>query len=116
MEEAFGWMNSVGGLRRPMLRGLPRLGVAFTFVAPAYNIILLPMLLASTAPRREGVGQPRRGRWRIIKADLWNRDHLDLCSPARMIVQANGHGDIAFRAKQVASASIMAPTRSASPG
>lgn len=49
IEEAFGWMKSVGGMRRPMLRGLPRMGFAFTFAAAAYNLIRLPKLLAGAA-------------------------------------------------------------------
>ncbi len=46
IEEAFGWMKSVGGMRRPMLRGTERLGWAFTFAAAAYNLVRLPKLLA----------------------------------------------------------------------
>lgn len=38
------------------------------------------------------------GRWRIIKADLWDRDHLDLCGPATIIIKANGTGEINFGA------------------
>ncbi len=49
IEEAFGWMKSIGGMRRPMLRGLPRLGFAFTFAAAAYNLVRLPKLLAGAA-------------------------------------------------------------------
>jgi len=49
IEEAFGWMKSVGGMRRPMLRGLPRMGFAFTFTAAAYNLVRLPRLLAEAA-------------------------------------------------------------------
>ena len=49
IEEAFGWMKSVGGMRRPMLRGLPRLGFAFTFAAAAYNLVRLPKLMADSA-------------------------------------------------------------------
>ena len=49
IEEAFGWMKSVGGMRRPMLRGLPRMGFAFTFAAAAYNLVRLPRLLAGAA-------------------------------------------------------------------
>lgn len=37
------------------------------------------------------------GRWRIVEADLWNRDHLDLCGPARLTLTAEG-GEIAFGA------------------
>ena len=50
IEEAFGWMKSVGGMRRPMRCGLPRVGFAFTFAAAAYNLVRLRELLADTAP------------------------------------------------------------------
>ena len=43
---------------------------------------------------------PVVGRWRIIEADLWDRDHLDLCGPASLVVRANGDGEIAFGAMQ----------------
>lgn len=41
---------------------------------------------------------PLVGRWRIVKADLWERDHLDLCGPAMIVIKANGKGDISFGA------------------
>lgn len=40
------------------------------------------------------------GRWRIVEADLWDRDYLDLVEPAMIIIAANGHGEIAFGAMQ----------------
>jgi hypothetical protein len=43
---------------------------------------------------------PVVGRWRIVEADLWDRDHLDLCGPAHLWVQANGIGEIASGAMQ----------------
>ncbi len=43
---------------------------------------------------------PVVGRWGIVEADLWDRDHLDLCGPATLIVKASGHGEIAFGAMQ----------------
>lgn len=43
---------------------------------------------------------PAVGRWRIIEADLWDRDHLDLCGPASLVIRANGDGEIAFGALQ----------------
>ena len=49
IEEAFGWMKTIGGMRRPMLRGVDRVGWAFTFVAAAYNLVRLPKLMATTA-------------------------------------------------------------------
>lgn len=46
IEEGFGWMKAVAGLDRPKLRGLDRVGWAFTFAAAAYNLIRLPKLIA----------------------------------------------------------------------
>ncbi|MBZ9673185.1 hypothetical protein [Mesorhizobium sp. ES1-3] len=37
------------------------------------------------------------GRWRIVEADLWDRDHPDLVDPATITVEAGNHGEIAFR-------------------
>ena len=39
------------------------------------------------------------GRWRIVEADLWDRDYLDLCGPATLTVTAQG-GEIAFAAME----------------
>jgi hypothetical protein len=40
-------MNAVAGLDRPKLRGVDRVGWAFTFAAAAYNLVQLPKLLAA---------------------------------------------------------------------
>lgn len=40
------------------------------------------------------------GRWRIVEADLWDQDFLDLVDPAMMTLGADGHGEIAFDAMQ----------------
>ena len=40
------------------------------------------------------------GRWRIVEADIWDRDYLDLVEPAMLVIQANGHGEIAYGAMQ----------------
>jgi hypothetical protein len=39
------------------------------------------------------------GRWRIVEADLWDRDYLDLCGPATLTITTQG-GDIAFGAME----------------
>ena len=49
IEEGFGWMKTVAGLRRPKLRGVDRVGWAFTFAAAAYNLVRLPKLLTEAA-------------------------------------------------------------------
>lgn len=43
---------------------------------------------------------PLIGRWRIVEADLWDHDHLDLCGPATITIGADNHGEIAFGAMQ----------------
>jgi hypothetical protein len=40
------------------------------------------------------------GRWRIVAADLWDRDHLNLAGPAMLTIGADGHGEISFGALQ----------------
>ena len=39
------------------------------------------------------------GRWRIVEADLWDRQYLDLCGPAMLTITAQG-GEIAFGAME----------------
>jgi transposase len=45
VEEIFGWMKTVGGLRRTRYRGLDRTGLAGYLVATAYNLVRLVKLL-----------------------------------------------------------------------
>lgn len=40
------------------------------------------------------------GHWRIVEADIWDRDYLDLVELAMMMIEATGHGEIAFGAMQ----------------
>ena len=47
IEEVFGWMKTVGGLRKTRHRGTARVGWMFTFVAAASNLVRLPKLLAA---------------------------------------------------------------------
>ena len=46
IEEAFGWIKTVAGLRKTKLRGLDKVDWAFAFSAAAYNLLRLPKLLA----------------------------------------------------------------------
>ena len=45
IEEGFGWMKTVAGLRKTKYRGLDKVGWTFTFAAAAYNLIRLPKLM-----------------------------------------------------------------------
>jgi hypothetical protein len=38
------------------------------------------------------------GRWRIVEADIWDRDYLDLVEPASLTIGKNGRGEFAFGA------------------
>ena len=38
------------------------------------------------------------GKWRIVKADLWDRDYLDMVEPAHITFNKNGRGEFAFGA------------------
>jgi hypothetical protein len=48
IEEAFGWIKGVGGLRQTKLRGLAKVDGAFTFAAAAYNLVRVPKLIGAT--------------------------------------------------------------------
>jgi transposase len=50
IEEAFGWIKTVAGLKKTRFRGLARVDLAFTFAAAAYNLVRLPKLLAGAPP------------------------------------------------------------------
>jgi hypothetical protein len=46
IEEAFGWIKTVGGQEKTSFRGRDRVGWAFTFTAVAYNLVQVPKLIA----------------------------------------------------------------------
>lgn len=48
VEEVFGWVKTVGGLRRTRYRGVERTGLVGYLVAAAYNLVRLANLLART--------------------------------------------------------------------
>lgn len=50
------------------------------------------------------------GRWRITGADLWDRNYIDLCGPATLIIAADGRGEISFGALQAGLDLEYAPT------
>jgi len=48
IEECFGWIKTVGGLRKPRHRGRALVDWFFTLTAAAYNLIRIPKILAAT--------------------------------------------------------------------
>ena len=57
VEEPFGWGKVIGGLARPMRRGVAHVGYAFTFVMAAYDLVRLPKLLGGYANALAGGGK-----------------------------------------------------------
>lgn len=47
IEETFGWIKTVAGLRQTRLRGLSKVAWAFTFAAAAYDLVRLPKLIGA---------------------------------------------------------------------
>ena len=45
IEQAFGWMKTVGGLRKTRHRGTERVGWMFTFTLAAYDLVRIRTLL-----------------------------------------------------------------------
>ena len=50
IEEVFGWMKTVGLLRKLRHRGLEQVAWVFTFTAAAYNLVRIRNLIGSTPP------------------------------------------------------------------
>ena len=50
IEEIFGWLKTIAGLRQSKFRGLERVGMSFTFALAAYNLIRIPKLLIEVEP------------------------------------------------------------------
>ena len=48
IEEGFGWIKTIAGLRKTKYRGLEKVAWAFTLAAAAYNLIRLPKLMAAS--------------------------------------------------------------------
>jgi hypothetical protein len=49
VEEIFGWMKTVGGMRKLRHRGLQLVGWMFTFAAAAYNLVRIRNLATASA-------------------------------------------------------------------
>ena len=50
VEEIFGWMKTVGGMRKQRHRGLATVSWMFTFAAAAYNLVRIRNLTTAVAP------------------------------------------------------------------
>lgn len=47
VEEVFGWLKTVGLMRKVKLRGIQRVGWLFTFAAAVYNLVRIRNLVAA---------------------------------------------------------------------
>ena len=49
VEEPFGWGKTIGGLTRPMLRGIKKLDFKFIWTMAAHDLVKLPRLIGAAA-------------------------------------------------------------------
>lgn len=67
IEEIFGWLKTVGGLRKAHHRGVARVGWTFTFALAAYNLVRMRNLIpaphetAAEVRPRTSVTRPQTG-------------------------------------------------------
>ena len=61
VEEVFGWMKAVGGLRPTRYRGIERTGLAEYLVATAYNLVRMANLVSYERARAGRTRSPERG-------------------------------------------------------
>jgi hypothetical protein len=79
IEEGFGWIKTVAGQDKTRFGGCNRLGL---------HLRGGRLRSGASAEARGGAdmspsaGCMLVGRWRIVEADLWDREYLDLCGPA----------------------------------
>jgi Transposase DDE domain len=59
IEEPFGWGKTIGGLARPMLRGVEKLGFKFTLTMAGYNLTRLPNSSQPKHERQPHIGNSR---------------------------------------------------------
>jgi Transposase DDE domain len=52
VEEIFGWLNTMGLLRKTRHRGVSRVGWIFTFAAAVYNLVRMTTLASAARDRR----------------------------------------------------------------
>ncbi len=52
VEEIFGWLKTIGGMRKQRHRGLPKVGWMFTFAAAAYNLVRIRNLTTAVEPAK----------------------------------------------------------------
>ena len=50
VEQIFGWMKTVGGMRKLRHRGIERTGWMFIFSAAAYNLVRMRNIIAVAPP------------------------------------------------------------------
>jgi hypothetical protein len=95
IEEAFGWIKGVGGLRQTKLRGLAKVDWAFTFAAAACNLVRVPKLVGQQHDQaRAGLRLRLRRGWRITEMDEW--DEIDLLGSAHIMFSGKDGGQLVF--------------------
>lgn len=72
--------KTIGGIGRMKYGDREKVAWTFTVAAAAYNLVRIPKPMGGDMSASAGCHL--LGRWRIIEADIWDRDYLYLVQPA----------------------------------
>ena len=105
IEEAFGWIKTIAGLRKSRFVGRAKTDWAFTFAVAAYNLVRLPKLFVGGGSGLMARKKPPRSRRRSRAAGASPRwisgtiEALDLVEPAFLEIEGE-EGEMRFIAVQ----------------
>jgi hypothetical protein len=94
-EEPFGWAKTIGGLARPMLRGVARLRFKFTLTMAAYDLIGCRTCLARPHDRQKvvqnGIDTDQSGNHELarVQRQFSTRRRHEFQWPARSLIHLN---------------------------
>lgn len=71
VEEAFGWMKTIGPMRKTKFRGCDRVGWQFTFTAAVYNLVRLRNLQAEVTSAMKRATTSRAAAGKHGRVDGW---------------------------------------------
>ena len=97
IEEAFGRIKTIARQDKTRFRGRDRVGWGIHVRSRC-----LQSGAASQVAGRHDMNAPANctliDHWRIVEADIWDRDYLELGGPATITIGASNYGEIAFGA------------------
>ena len=88
VEEVFGWMKTVGGLRRTRYRGVARTGLAGYLVTTSYNLVRMANLIPEPETAAVSSGRPLKGAQSLpgflgVAGPTWGETAQGVSGPVR---------------------------------